>query len=180
MEALRELSGFFPEAAKDLKLNLQSVLGEGPLSEGQRTLVALACALARGDHALARAIVASAGPVANEALLDDAKAVAALMAMNNVYYRFRHMVGKESYSALPARLRMNRLGQPKTSKADFELASLAVSALNGCEQCIRAHEKNVLAHGLGEAQVHDAVRIAAVVAGAATALSLANFAPASV
>jgi alkyl hydroperoxide reductase subunit D len=108
--------------------------------------------------------------------VDDAKAVAALMAMNNVYYRFRHMVGKESYSTLPARLRMNRLGQPKTSKADFELASLAVSALNGCEQCIRSHERAVLAQGLSEAHVHDAVRIAATIAGAAAALGLANFA----
>jgi alkyl hydroperoxide reductase subunit D len=180
MEALRDLSGFFPEAAKDLKLNLQSVLGESSLSEGQKWLVALSSALSKGDHALARALVASAGPAATEALVDDAKAVAALMAMNNVYYRFRHMVGKETYSTLPARLRMNRLGQPKTSKADFELASLAVSALNGCEQCIRAHEKNVLAHGLSESQVHDAVRIAAVIAGAATALTLANFVPASV
>ncbi len=176
MEALRELSGFFPEAAKDLKLNLQSVLSESSLSEGQRWLVALSCALARGDHALARAVAAAAGPVASEALIDDAKAVAALMAMNNVYYRFRHMVGKESYASLPARLRMNRLGQPRTSKADFELAALAVSALNGCELCIQSHERAVLAQGLSEAQVHDAARIAAVIAGASTALGLSHFA----
>ena len=176
MDALRDLSGYFPEATKDLKLNLQSVLGESSLSEGQRWLVALASALSKGDHTLARAIVASAGPAAGEALVDDAKAVAALMAMNNVYYRFRHMVGKETYSSLPARLRMNRLGQPKTPKADFELAALAVSALNGCEQCIRSHERSVLALGASEAQVHDAVRIAAVIAGSSAALGLANFA----
>ena len=176
MEALRELTGFFPEAAKDVKLNLQSVLGESSLSEGQRWLVALSCALAKGDHALARGIAAAAGPAASEALIDDAKAVAALMAMNNVYYRFRHMVGKESYASLPARLRMNRLGQPKTSKADFELASLAVSALNGCEMCIQSHERAVLGHGLSEAQVHDAVRVAATIAGASAALGLSNFA----
>ncbi|MBK7642056.1 MAG: carboxymuconolactone decarboxylase family protein [Planctomycetes bacterium] len=180
MELLRELAGGFPDAAKDLRLNLTSVLGESTLSEGQRWLVALSCALSKNDHALARAIVADAGAAASEALVDDAKAVAALMAMNNVYYRFRHMVGKETYSQMPARLRMNRLGSPKTSKADFELASLAVSALAGCEMCVRAHEQNVLAHGLGEAQVHDAVRIAAAIAGASTANSLAGFAPAGV
>ena len=176
MEALHELTEFFPEAAKDIKLNLQSVLAESSLSEGQRWLVALSCALAKGDHALARGIVSAAGPAASEALVDDAKAVAALMAMNNVYYRFRHMVGKESYASLPARLRMNRLGQPKTAKADFELASLAVSALNGCELCIQSHERAVLAQGLSEAQVHDAARIAATIAGASAALGLANFA----
>jgi len=176
MNALRELAGYFPEATKDIKLNLQGVLAESSLSAGQRWLVALSCALAKGDHALARAILADAGPAGTEALLDDAKAVAALMAMNNVYYRFRHMVGKESYASLPARLRMNRLGQPRTAKADFELAALAVSALNGCEQCIRSHERAVLAQGLSEAQVHDAVRIAATIAGASAALGLANFA----
>ena len=180
MEALRELAGFFPDAARDLRLNLQSVLAESSLSEGQRWLVALSCALSKGDHSLARAIVASAGPTASEALVDDAKAVAALMAMNNVYYRFRHMLGKEAYSSLPARLRMNRMAQPKTSKADFELATLAVSALNGCERCIQSHEQAVRAHGLSEVHVHDAARIAAVIAGASTALSLAGFAPTAV
>ncbi len=180
MDALRELTDRFPDAARDLRLNLGSVLSESSLAEGQRWLVALSCALARREHTLARALLAAAGPAASEAMLDDAKAVAALMAMNNVYYRFRHLVGKETYSALPARLRMTRLAQPKTSKADFELASLAVSALSGCEMCIRAHEQVVLEHGLSQAQVHDAVRIAAVIAGASTALDLAGFEAANV
>lgn len=174
MEALREIGERFPEAAKDLRLNLGSVLAEGALPEGRRWLVALACAFSRNEPALARAVLSAAGPAASQAVIEDAQAVAALMAMNNVYYRFRHMVGKESYSALPARLRMTRLAQPKTSKADFELAALAVSALHGCEMCIRAHEKSVLEHGLSEADVHDAVRIAAAIAGASTALALAG------
>jgi alkyl hydroperoxide reductase subunit D len=93
--------------------------------------------------------------------------------MNNVYYRFRHMVAKPSYGDLPARLRMNRLVKPATSKVDFELFALAVSAINGCESCIRAHEKAVLDGGLTEAHVNDAVRIAAVMYGAAVALEAA-------
>jgi alkyl hydroperoxide reductase subunit D len=87
-----------------------------------------------------------------------------------VYYRFRHMVGKESYSAKPARLRMNRIGQPKTSKANFELMCLAVSAINGCESCVRSHEHAVVEGGLTEDHVHDAVRIAATIRAAAVAL----------
>ena len=90
--------------------------------------------------------------------------------MNNVYYRFRHLVGKPSYGEKPARLRMNRLAKPATSKVDFELFSLAVSAINGCETCIQAHEKVVLEGGLTEDQVHDAVRIAATIHAAAVAL----------
>jgi alkyl hydroperoxide reductase subunit D len=92
------------------------------------------------------------------------------MAMNNVYYRFRHMIGKPSYGTMPARLRMNRLAQPVTSKVDFELFSLAVSAINGCEMCLQAHERAVLEGGLDETHVHDAVRIAATIQASAVAL----------
>ena len=109
---------------------------------------------------------------APEAVIEDALAVASLMAMTNVYYRFRHLVGKPAYSEKPARLRMNRIARPSTSKADFELVCLALSALNGCEACIRAHETAVLAGGLTEDHVHDAVRIAAVVNAAAVALEV--------
>jgi len=94
------------------------------------------------------------------------------MAMNNVYYRFRHMVGKPIYSEKPAGLRMNRLVQPATNKVDFELFCLAVSAINGCEACIRSHEAVVLQGGLSEEQVHDAIRIAAVVNAASVAIEL--------
>ena len=102
--------------------------------------------------------------------MEDARAAAALMAMNNVYYRFRHMVGKPAYSQRPARLRMQRIAQALTSKADFELYCLAVSAINGCETCVQAHEHAVVEGGLTEEHVHDAVRIAAVVHAAAVAL----------
>ena len=56
-------------------------------------------------------------------MVEDAVAAAALMAMNNVYYRFRHLIGKPSYGDQPARLRMNRLVKPAASKVDFELFS---------------------------------------------------------
>ena len=95
------------------------------------------------------------------------------MSMNNVYYRFRHMIGKPAYADKPARLRMQRLAQVATNKVDFELFCLAVSAVNGCEQCLQSHEKGVLDGGLGEDHVNDAVRIAATMAGAAVALELA-------
>ena len=93
--------------------------------------------------------------------------------MNNVYYRFRHMVAKPAYAQKPARLRMNRLGKPATNRIDLELFSLAASAINGCEICVQSHEKAVLDGGLSEDQVHDAVRIAAVVHAAAVALETA-------
>lgn len=167
LEALREA---LPDAAKDVRLNLQSLLEGGSLSPAQKWGVALACAVASRNRRLSGAVRRAAEARVDEAVIDDARAAAALMAMNNVYYRFRHMVGKPAYSSKPARLRMNRIAQPRTSKTDFELMCLAVSAIGGCEMCIRSHEAAVLEGGLSEDQVHDAVRLAAVIHAAAVGL----------
>jgi alkyl hydroperoxide reductase subunit D len=172
-EALRTT---IPDVAKDIKLNLQSVLQPGALTPAQRWGVAIASAVAARNHVLRDALIADAGaeigPDMIDIVIDDAVAAAALMAMNNVYYRFRHLVGKPSYSQMPARLRMQRIAKPMTNKADFELFCLAVSAINGCEMCIRSHEEVVVKGGLSEEHVHDAVRIAATVNAAALSLEL--------
>jgi alkyl hydroperoxide reductase subunit D len=176
--ALDAIRDALPEQARDIKLNLQAVLGPGAvgplgnLTPAQRWGVAVATAAAARNGALLGAILQDAAAEVDAAVVDDALAAAALMAMNNVYYRFRHMVGKPSYSEKAARLRMNRLVKPATSKVDFELFSLAVSAVNGCEACVRSHEQVVTQGGLSEDAVHDAVRIAAVVHAAAVALEL--------
>jgi lipoyl-dependent peroxiredoxin subunit D len=172
MPPLEALRAQLPEAARDIKLNLQSVLQSGSLSTDQRWGVALAAAYATRHPELAAAVLADAAAAVSPAVIEDAKAAAALMAMNNVYYRFRHVIGKESYAQKPARLRMNRMAQPATSKVDFELFSLAVSAINGCEMCMRAHEKAVLDGGLGEEQVHDAIRLAATLHAVAVSLEI--------
>jgi lipoyl-dependent peroxiredoxin subunit D len=168
LDVLREA---LPEAARDVRLNIQSVLAESALNDAQRWGVAVAAAIATRQHALREAVLQDASAAGiPEAVIDDARAAAVLMAMNNVYYRFRHMVGKPSYQAKPARLRMNRMARPLGSRVDFELFCLAVSAQNGCEACIRSHEEAVLKGGLTEGHVHDAVRIAAVVQSMAVAL----------
>ena len=160
--------------AKDIKLNLQAVLGGGTLTAAQRWGVAVASAAASRHPRLRDAVIADARREVPEPVIEDALAAAALMSMNNVYYRFRHMVGKSSYGEKPARLRMNRLVKPATSKADFELFSLAVSAINGCETCVRSHEAVVVEGGLTEDQVHDAVRLAATIHAAAISLEIAE------
>ncbi|MBL8957250.1 MAG: carboxymuconolactone decarboxylase family protein [Myxococcaceae bacterium] len=170
-DALRDL---FPEHARDIKLNLQAVLTDGPLSVPQRWGVAVASAVAARNPTLTQALTADARAATSDALLDDTFAAASLMAMNNVYYRFNHLIAKPSYAALPARLRMNRLAKPATNRTDFELFSLAVSAINGCEVCIRSHEKVVIEGGLTEEQVQHAIRIAATVNAAAVALELVS------
>ena len=174
MDALEQLRGAIPDAAKDIRLNLQAVLRGGVLTEPQRWGVAAAAAVAARHPRLREAVLAAAGP----ALVEDAKAAAALMAMNNVYHRFRHMVGKPVYGEKPAGLRMNRLMQPATNRTDFELMALAVSAINGCEVCVRAHEKTVTDGGLTPDHVNDAVRIAATISAAAVALEAGAESPA--
>ena len=92
------------------------------------------------------------------------------MGMNNVYYRFRHIIGKEEYEQKPARLRMMRLKQVATNQVDFELLCLAVSAVNNCQACVQSHEHVVLEGGLTTDHVHDAVRLASVIQATAVAL----------
>ena len=169
MSPLETIRSLLVEPTKDAKLNLQSVLTGGSLSPARRWGVAVASAIATRNDRLRQAVVAEARVAVDEAVIDDAIAAASLMAMSNVYYRFRHMVGKASYTEKRAGLRMNRLVRPATNKADFELFCLAVSAINGCQTCIEAHEK-VVTEGLSEDEVHDAVRLAAVIAAVAVSL----------
>jgi alkyl hydroperoxide reductase subunit D len=179
MAALENLRSALAEPAKDIKLNLQAVLQGSTLSAAQRWGVAIASAVAARSPKLRDALLADARSEVGAAVVDDALAAAALMGMNNVYYRFRHLVGKPVYATKPARLRMNRLVKPATNKVDFELFSLAASAINACEVCIQAHEKVVLEGGLSEDQVHDAIRIAATIHGTAVALEIPDVAAAS-
>ena len=171
MSAVEALRDSIPESARDIKLNLQNVLQAESLTAAQRWGVAIASAVAARTPRLRDALIDDARAASvDEAVIDDALAAASLMAMNNVFYRFRHMIAKESYAQKPARLRMQRIAKPATNKVDFELFCLAVSAINGCEMCIRSHEEAVIAGGLAEDQVHDAVRIAATMNAVAVAV----------
>ena len=172
-DSIEQVREALPDLARDVKLNLQTVLAEGSLSPEERWGVAVASAAAARHPGLLQAVLADARRAVGEPVVEDALAAAALMGMNNVYYRFRHVVGKPAYAEKPARLRMNRIGKPATSKVDFELFSLAASAINGCEACVRAHEKVVVDGHLTEDQVHDAIRIAATIHAAAVSLEIA-------
>jgi len=173
MPTLDSIRESLPEAAKDLKLNLQAILRPENLTAGQVWGIAVASAYFLRNPALAKAVVADAKEAGTtEEMLDDARAAASIMGMNTVFYRFRHLLEKESYSAIPARLRMVRMSQPKTDKATFELMSMACAVLAGCGMCIKAHEATLLQHGTSEAAVNDSVRIAAVLNGVSVAMGI--------
>jgi alkyl hydroperoxide reductase subunit D len=155
-----------PDYARDLKLNLGSVLttqGAPGLSERQIAALALSTAIAARNPALTRAIEAWAQPQLDEAHVNAARAAAAIMGMNNIYYRFLHLVEDGEYQTMPARLRMNIIGNPGIDKLDFELLSLAVSAVNGCGLCVTAHERKLREGSVSRETIQSAVRIASVI-----------------
>jgi lipoyl-dependent peroxiredoxin subunit D len=174
--SLSEIKSAIPDYAKDLRLNLDSVLSENGapgLSNKQIALVALASAIASRHEPLVAAIAGEAATHASTQELNGARTAAAIMAMNNVYYRFTHLVGEPEYQTLRAGLRMNAMANPGCDKLDFELCSLAVSAINGCGMCMDSHEKTLRKHGLAAQAIQSAARIAAVVHAVAITLEQA-------
>ena len=168
--SIESLKAALPEYAKDLKLNLSNVLTTPGLTEQQIWGTAAAAAVASRNPVVRDAVLAEARAKLSPQALDAAKAAAAIMGMNNVYYRFTHLVSSADYRTMPAKLRMNVIGNPGVDKLDFELWSLAVSAINGCGMCLDAHEKEVLAKGASKETVQNVVRIASVIHGIAVAL----------
>jgi alkyl hydroperoxide reductase subunit D len=148
--------------AKDIRLNLDNVLQSDALTPPQLYGTVLAVAHQTGNPHLLADAEALAAEHLDAQHIQAAKTASALMAMNNIYYRFTHLVGNHDYTKMPARLRMTGLATHGVDKATFELWSTAISAYNGCGMCLAAHEKEVIHAGLTKAAVQDAVRITAV------------------
>ncbi len=173
---LDEFRDTLPEHARDLKLNLGTVLtpqGAPGLTEKQIWSVALASATATRNPDFTRAVEQWARARLEDAEIAGARAAAAIMGMNNVYYRFLHLVDDPEYAKMPARLRMNVIGNPGIDKLDFELLSLAVSAINGCGTCVKSHERKLREHQVAREAIQSAVRIAATISGVAGVLAAA-------
>jgi len=171
--SLDRIKSGLPDYAKDLRLNLESVLSEGGapgLSQKQIAIVALASAVASRYAPLTEAIAQFASQHADEKELDGARTAAALMGMTNIYYRFLHLVENDEYGTLRAGLRMNAMANPGGDKIDFDLASVAVSAINGCGSCVASHERTLRKHDVSAQAVQSAARIAAVIHAVAVAL----------
>ncbi|HEX6832316.1 MAG TPA: carboxymuconolactone decarboxylase family protein [Rudaea sp.] len=162
---LSDIKASLPDYAKDLRLNLDSVLSESGaqgLNAKQIAIIAIASAVSARHEPLTSAIVGQFAGTLSDSEFNAARAAAAIMAMNNIYYRFTHLVGNEEYATMRAGLRMNVMANPGCDKVDFELASLAVSAVNGCGMCMESHEKTLQKHGVAAQAIQSAVKIAAV------------------
>jgi alkyl hydroperoxide reductase subunit D len=177
--SLEDLKNRLPAFAKDVKLNVSSMLSDETLTEQQRYGLFVACAIATRNPDVVQAFEAEGRAHLSSAALDAAHAAASIMAMNNVYYRFVHLASNKSYETMPARLRMNVIGNPGVDKVDFEMWSLAVSAINGCGKCVDAHDKVLRDAGVAEDKIQTAVRFAAIIQSLAVALEAAAAAEAS-
>lgn len=168
--SLDALKNRIPDYAKDIKLNVSSLGRETVLDDQKKYGCFLASAYAIGDREVLNDILSEVEDKLSPEAMNGAKAAAAIMGMNNVYYRFVHLASASDYKTLPAKLRMNVIGNPGVDKLDFELWSLAVSAINGCQYCVISHEKMLRDGGMTTEQVQAAVRIAAVVQAASAIL----------
>lgn len=169
---LETLLAALPDYAKDLRLNLSSVLRQTELTEQQAWGTAVATAAASRNAELSAAILDEATAHLSPEALRAAKAAASIMGMNNIYYRFLHLVNNDKYRTIPARLRMQVIRSHGGDPVDFELWCLAVSAINNCQACVGSHERVLREKGVSEETILASVRIAAVIHGLAAALEL--------
>lgn len=167
---LAALKQALPDHARDIRLNLGSVLGASPLPARQVWGTAVAVAVSCRNAVLLTEIEKAALEHLSAGEITAAKGAGSIMAMNNIYYRAKHLIGDEGYAALPARLRMQIIGNPGVDKVDFELWCLAVSAVTGCGVCLESHNRALLDAGLPRETVHEALRIASVLHATAVTL----------
>ncbi|GAB4022735.1 carboxymuconolactone decarboxylase family protein [Spirosoma koreense] len=157
---------------RDLKINVGNVLNSSQtLSKKEALLLALAVAVNEKYQPLIDSLTAAAKQEStSEVEISETIACTSLLSTNNVFYRFRHFVGKDYYQQTQPGIRMSIMMNPALGKEFFELMSLVVSAVNGCELCVRSHEESVLKHGASEARVFDAIRLGSVIKGLITVL----------
>lgn len=175
MTQLKLIQDAIPDYAKDIKLNFSSMLNSSEhLTTQQYWGIMLASAMTCPSKKLREAVMSMAKETLSPDALTAAKSAASLMAMNNIYYRFLHLVSNQEYSKMPANLRMNVMAQPGIDKLDFELFSLAVSAINGCGKCMDAHEKVLTTKGIGKETIQASIRMAAILHAVSAVLESAE------
>ncbi|WP_266065048.1 carboxymuconolactone decarboxylase family protein [Brucella intermedia] len=170
LESLRQA---LPDYARDIKINLGTLLGPDgvpELSTAQKWGSAVAAAIASRNPALTDAVEHDALLLSDDGNVEAARIAATIMAMTNVYYRAVHMAADPELSRLPAGLRMNGLTKHGIDQASFELFGLAASVVKGCEGCTKAHLDGARKHGISVQAIQAVIRMAAVIHATATVL----------
>ena len=168
--SIATLRAALPPYARDLELNLDAVLAGDLLDEQRLWGAALACAMTTRSAMVLRNVAAEAADHLKPEAVEAAKAVASRMAIHNVYFRAKHLIGDEAYQHLPARLRRQVASTPGVGAADIEAWSVAVSAITGCGVCLESHERSLRGAGVSREVVDEVLRVAAVVHALAVTL----------
>jgi alkyl hydroperoxide reductase subunit D len=165
-QALVDMGHIEARYLKDLKINVSNALKYESLSEKESALLALSVAINEKTKTLENALIekAKSAGASQEEILETFACVS-LLNVNNVFYRFRHFTKKEYYQATPAGIKMTVMGNPSMGKEFFELMSLGISSLNGCELCVNAHEESLIKMGTSQQRIYDAVRLFANIKG---------------
>jgi alkyl hydroperoxide reductase subunit D len=165
-QALVDMGHIEARYLKDLKINVGNALKYESLSEKESALLALSVAINEKTKTLENALIekAKSAGASQEEILETFACVS-LLNVNNVFYRFRHFTKKEYYQATPAGIKMTVMGNPTMGKEFFELMSLGISSLNGCELCVNAHEESLIKMGTSQQRIYDAVRLFANIKG---------------
>lgn len=178
--SIESLKSSIPDFAKDVRLNLSSMANDETLTPSQKYGLFVACAVSARNSTVAQALEQEALANVSETVVNAAKSAASIMAMNNIYYRFTHLVSAQDYKGMPAKLRMSVIANPGVDKVDFELWSVAISAINGCGMCMDSHEAVLRKAGVSVDVIQTAIRFAAIIQSAAVAVEAASIELASV
>ena len=164
--ALLEMGNIEARYLKDLKINVGNALKYETLTEKESTLLALSVAINEKIKSLEYSFIEKAKliGVSQEEILETYACVS-LLNVNNVFYRLRHFTKKEFYQNTPAGIKMTLMGSPSLGKEFFELMSLGISSLNGCELCVNAHEDSLLKLGTSQQRIYDTIRLFANIKG---------------
>jgi alkyl hydroperoxide reductase subunit D len=176
MQNLQELKSIIPDYAKDVKINLSTLINQENqvLTVKQVFGAALASAYGTKEKTLIKILENEVQNILSDVEINAVKTASILMAMNNIYYRFLHISEDKEYSQMPAGLRMRGIMDHGIEKVDFEVFSLAVSIINGCGMCIDAHANQLIKHGMSKNQIQMIAKIAAVVNSSAQLLKIIN------
>jgi alkyl hydroperoxide reductase subunit D len=154
---------------RDLKINTLNALKFQHLTEKESILIFLAVAINQNNRLLIDKLIEKAKKLTiSDNEIAEIFSLVSLLNINNVYYRFRHFIEKDFYNLANPGIKMSIMMNPLLGKELFELLSLCVSAINGCEMCVKSHEASVIQHGASQEKIHDAIRATAIVKGFCT------------
>ncbi|MGW0582735.1 alkyl hydroperoxide reductase [Streptomyces sp. NPDC002920] len=168
--SLDALKSAIPDYAKDLRRNLDSVVDGSRLTAQQLWGTLLVTAIASRSPVVLRELALEAQANLSPEAYTAARSTAATMALNNVFFRTRHLLSDQEYGGLRTGLRMNVLADPDVGRTDHELWCLAVSAVNACGACLDSHERALRKAGVDRETVQEAFRIASLVQAVAVTL----------